>query len=58
VKVYLVNYYEGWSCQYNAQQPKVFFKKEDDEKDKKHFEETYIGNEYGGYASITPIEAQ
>ena len=56
MQVYLVKYREGL-CGYNeAQKPKVFFKKEDAEKDKKHFEETYIGDKYAGYASITPIE--
>lgn len=57
MQVYLVKYREGLFGYNEAQKPKVFFKKEDAEKDVKHFEATYIGNEHAGYASITIIEA-
>lgn len=57
MQVYLVEYQEGLFGHNEAQTPKVFFKKEDAEKEVKHFEATYIGNEYRGYAGIRIIEA-
>ncbi len=57
MQVYLVQYHEGWFGSYEAQEPKVFFKKEDAEKDVKHFKATYIGNADVGVARIRVIEA-